>query len=79
VIEKEPIVIPKEVSKVLEAEGRIINRPTQTGGKIYDKYFVYVPIPVAKDSNFPFKANDKVLVKIDREKGELIIKKTRRT
>jgi hypothetical protein len=60
---------------MLEGEGKFINRPGVTGGKSYDKYFVYVPVPVARDSNFPFKVNDRVLIKIEPERKELIIKK----
>ena len=52
--------------------GRFINRPTQTGGKTYDKFFIYVPTEVARDGTFPFKAGEKVFVKI--ENGKLIVK-----
>jgi ABC-type lipoprotein release transport system permease subunit len=61
---------------MLEAHGKLINRPTQTGGKTYDKYFIYVPIEVARDSAFPFKANEKVKVKIDTKNNQVIIEKT---
>ena len=60
---------------MIEAYGKLINRPTQTGGKIYDKFFVYVPIEVARDSAFPFKANERVKVKIDVENRRVIIEK----
>jgi hypothetical protein len=60
---------------MIEGYGKLINRPTQTGGKTYDKFFVYVPIEVARDSAFPFKANERVKVKIDLEKERLIIEK----
>jgi len=60
---------------MIEGEGKFINRPTQTGGKTYDKFFVYIPIEVARDSAFPFKANARVTVKIDVENKKLIIEK----
>jgi hypothetical protein len=60
---------------MLEAQGKLINRPTQTGGKTYDKFFIYVPVEVARDSAFPFKANEKVKVRIDVKKSQLIIEK----
>ena len=60
---------------MLEAYGKLINRPTQTGGKMYDKFFIYVPIEVARDSAFPFKANEKVKVKIDIDNKQVIIRK----
>lgn len=61
---------------MLEAEGKFINRPTQTGKKLYDKFFVYIPTEVARDGTFPFKVNDRVKVRIDVEKKQLIIEKT---
>ncbi len=61
---------------MLESESKIVNRPTQTGGKTYDKIFIYVPTEVAKDSAFPFKTNQKVKVKIDPTNKRLIIEKT---
>jgi hypothetical protein len=62
---------------MLEAEGKFLNRPTQTGGKLYDKFFVYVPTEVARDSLFPFKTNEKVIVKIDPENHRLVIEKAK--
>lgn len=56
-----------------EGRGRFINRPTRTGGKTYDKFFVYVPTEVARDGTFPFKAGDEVFVRI--ENGKLTIEK----
>jgi hypothetical protein len=60
---------------MIEANGKLINRPTQTGGRTYDKFFVYVPIEVARDSAFPFKANERVKVKIDINNKRLTIEK----
>jgi hypothetical protein len=58
---------------MLEAEGRFVNRPTSTGGKLYDKFFIYVPTEVARDGLFPFKTNDKIKVRIDADNKRLII------
>jgi hypothetical protein len=60
---------------MIESEGKFINRPTQTGGKTYDKFFIYVPTEVARDSLFPFKTNDRIKVKIDVENKKLTIEK----
>jgi hypothetical protein len=60
---------------MLEAEGKFINRPTQTGGKLYDKFFVYIPTDVARDGTFPFKVNERIKVSIDIENRRLIIEK----
>ena len=53
--------------------GRFINRPSKTGKKIYDRFFIYVPTYVAKDKSFPFEEGDEVVVKI--EDGKLVIEK----
>jgi hypothetical protein len=42
---------------------------------MYDKFFIYVPIEVARDSAFPFKSNERVKVKINAENKQLIIEK----
>jgi hypothetical protein len=62
---------------MLESEGKFLNRPTTTGGKLYDKFFIYVPTEVARDSLFPFKTNDKVMVRIDAENKRLVIEKSK--
>jgi hypothetical protein len=62
-----------QVHSMKEAYGKLINRPTQTGGKTYDKFFIYVPIEVARDTAFPFKANEKLKVIIDIENKRLIV------
>ena len=51
------------------------NRPTQTGGKMYDKFYVYILREVSKDSAFPFKPDQKLKVKIDVENCRLVIEK----
>jgi hypothetical protein len=53
--------------------GKFVNRPTTTGGKKYDKFFIYVPADVAKDSAFPFKPGDAVEVKIDARRKLLLV------
>ena len=58
---------------VIEGKGKFINRPTRTGGKTYDKFFVYVPTEVARDGTFPFKAGEEVYVKI--ENGKVVLEK----
>jgi hypothetical protein len=69
------IVAPNWVYNMLKGVGTFINRPTQTGGKLYDKFFVYVPTEVAMDGTFPFKKNERVKVRIDVESKKLIIEK----
>ena len=62
---------------VSKGKGRFINRITKTGKKTYDKYFVYVPTEVARDSTFPFKDGDEVEVEIDVKGKRLLVKLAR--
>ena len=56
-----------------EGEGKFVNHPTRTGGKLYDKFYIYIPTQVAKDGTFPFKEGDKVKIRIENDK--LVIEK----
>jgi hypothetical protein len=58
-----------------EGKGAFINRPTRTGGKLYDKFFIYIPTEVARDSSFPFKVKDELKISIDKEKNRVILEK----
>jgi len=58
-----------------KGKGRFFNRPTISKGKKYDKFFVYVPTEVARDTNFPLKDGDRIEVEIKDE--TLLIKKTK--
>lgn len=60
---------------MIEGKGRFINRPTRTGGKLYDKHFIYIPTEVARDSSFPFKVKEIVRIRIDKENNRLIIER----
>lgn len=56
-----------------EGKGRFINRPTRTGGRTYDKFFVYIPTEVARDGTFPFEEGEEVVLRIGNKM--LIIEK----
>jgi len=56
-----------------EGKGRFINRPTRTGGRTYDKFFVYIPTEVARDGTFPFREGEEVIIRIEEER--LVIEK----
>jgi len=60
---------------MLEGEGRFINRPTKTGGKSYDKFFIYIPAEIARDSSFPFEIQETVKISIDKKHNRLIVEK----
>ena len=67
------LVTPNEDTKMREGKGRFINRPTRTGGRTYDKFFIYIPTEVARDGTFPFKEGEEIIIRIDDER--LIIEK----
>lgn len=48
--------------------GRLVNKPSRTGGKLYNKYFIYVPIHVVRDRDFPFKKGEVLVIKIEDSK-----------
>jgi len=62
---------------MLSGKGKVINRPTKTRKKTYDKFFIYISTDVAKDSAFPFKDGDEVEVKINSDNTLTIIKPER--
>jgi hypothetical protein len=61
---------------MLESTSKIVNRPSTTAGKQYDKLFIYIPTELSKDSAFPFTANEKIKIKIDPTNKKLTIEKT---
>ena len=58
-----------------KGKGRFFNRPTISKGKKYDKFFIYIPTEVARDTNFPLKDGDRIEAEIKRK--TLIIKKAK--
>jgi hypothetical protein len=60
---------------MLEGKGRFLNRPTETGGKKYDKFFIYIPTKLATDSSFPFKVGEEVAIRIDIQSSKIVISK----
>jgi len=71
------LMLPMGSTKVLEGKGKFINRRTRTASKDYDRFFIYVPVEVARDSAFPFKTNDLLTVRVDKGKNRLIVEKSR--
>jgi len=69
------IVIPKRDTIMLHGVGRFMNRPTKTGKRVYDKFFVYIPTEIARDGLFPFKGGEEVLVKVDPKLKRVILEK----
>ncbi len=67
---------PKRKNMMQKGKGRFINRPTRTGGRNYDKFFIYIPTEVARDGTFPFKEGEEVALRIENKR--VIIEKTER-
>jgi hypothetical protein len=51
--------------KMRAGTGTFINRKTKTGKKTYDRFFIYIPTELARDTTFPFNENDKVHIEIN--------------
>ena len=62
-------------TRMIRGKGRFVNRPGISKNKEYPKYFVYVPIEVARDSNFPFNEGDEVEVIIEPMSKRIVIEK----
>ena len=65
-------------NKVLEGKARFINLKRKTANKLYDNFFVYIPVEVARDSSFPFKPGDSLTVRVERGKNRVILQKTQK-
>ena len=53
-----------------------MNRPTKTGKRDYDKFFVYIPTEIARDGLFPFHEGDEVTVRVDAKHKQVVLGKT---
>jgi len=51
---------------MIQGTGNVISIPTKTGGMSYDKFFIYIPTNVAKDSALSFKPGEEVVVRIEK-------------
>ncbi len=55
--------------------GRIINRISKAKGKEYDRFFLYLPVDLARDERFPFEEDEKVMIRIDETNKRLVVEK----
>lgn len=62
-------MLAKGVIKLVLEKETTITREGRSGAKIY------IPSDIVKDSQFPFKIGEKVLLKIDVENNRLIVEK----
>ncbi len=63
------------MNKMIKAKSKIVNRPSISKGKKYDKIFVYLPQAIVTDSAYPFCTGDIVIVSIDTKNNRIIIEK----
>ena len=68
-------MISTRFTKMIKAKTKFTNRPTKTGKKTYDKYFIYIPTELARDGLFPFSSGEEVTVRIDSKRKRLIVEK----
>jgi hypothetical protein len=59
---------------MLCGKGKILNLPTKTDKRNYDKCYIYVSANVAKDSAFPFEPGEEVQIKINEDKSLTVLK-----
>jgi len=60
---------------VLERRVRIKRYFLPSRGKRYERWLLIIPPDIARDSQFPFKPDEEVIVRIDPEFKRLIIEK----
>lgn len=65
--------VPHRLLIMLQVESRISSRVVTAKGKKYAQLYIYLPKDLVKDSAFPFKSDDKVLVHIQNRR--LVIEK----
>lgn len=53
---------------------KLINRPTETKGKKYNKYYIFITSYVATDPSFPFKEGEELIARI--VDGKVVIEKS---
>lgn len=62
-------------SNMLEGEGRFMNIKRKSANKTYDNFLVYVPVELARDSQFPFKPKDVVVIRVDPQKKRVVLER----
>ena len=60
--------------KMKIGRAKLVNKPTTTRGKKYNKFFIFISSYVMTDKSFPFKEEDDLIVRI--VDGKLIIEKS---
>ena len=63
----------QRVPKMKIGRAKLVNKPTTTKGKKYDKYFVFISSYVVTDKDFPFTKKDELMASIID--GKLVIQK----
>jgi hypothetical protein len=53
----------------------MINRPNMVGGKTYDRFMIYLPADVARDSGFSFRPGEPIRVMVELSAKRVILEK----
>lgn len=56
----------------------ISNRKYTRKGVTFDRFFIYVPLIVATDSQFPFEPNEKIKITIEADKRAIRLEKLKK-
>jgi hypothetical protein len=59
----------------LEGVGKVTEKKSKSRKGEYKQVWIYVPIKVAEDSNFPFKGGEEVKIKINLKRRMLEVSK----
>ena len=61
------------MNKMKIGRAKLVNKPTTTRGKKYNKHFIFISSYVITDKSFPFKEGEELVVRI--VDGKLIVEK----
>ena len=58
---------------MLQAETRLVVTTTKLGDKTYQRFLIHIPSKIARDSQFPFKPNQPLKIKVDRIRMAVVL------
>jgi len=57
---------------MLEGKTRLVATTTRVSGRTYERFLIHIPSKIAKDSQFPFKSGQELVIKVD-PKGKILL------
>jgi len=61
---------------MLESEARLLARIYTREDKTYERFWIYVPSKIAKDSQFPFEAGQTLNIEVDPKRSAVLLSET---